>query len=208
MKTALLVTGGLAPPAFVIESRLKEISFSCAADSGLDTMRSWNIAPQLIVGDMDSLADTGVLREYADVERHPAYKDLTDTELGLKALRDRGYGRILVAGGGGGRIDHLLAIFSLFNRPDGPDEWLTHNERLVRISARSSFSLNSGDTVSVFPLVRGGRNMKSSGLEWPLDGLDWNPGDFGVSNIAVRNEITIDPGDFPLIIILPLMGER
>jgi len=207
MKSALLVTGGLAPPASVIKNRLPEFLFCCAADSGLDTMRLWNIRPQLVVGDMDSLVDTGVLSDYAEVERHPVHKDLTDTELGLKALRDRGYERIVVAGGGGGRIDHLLAIFALFNRKEGPDEWLTNNERLVRISDTASFGVSPGDTISVFPLSGGGLGMKSSGLEWPLNGLDWNSSDFGVSNIAVDSCITIDPGKFPLIIILPLTGK-
>ncbi len=204
MKSALLVTGGLAPPAHCIEDRMGEFLFSCAADSGLDTMRRWNMRPQLVVGDMDSLSDADLLLEYAEVERHPVHKDLTDTELGLSALRDRGFERIVVAGGGGGRIDHLLAIFALFNRIDGPDEWLTNNERLIRITECTSFTVRTGDTVSVFPLAGGGHSMKSTGLEWPLDDLDWNPGDFGVSNVAVCPHITIKPGEFPLVVIVPL----
>ena len=53
----------------------------------------------------------------ADVERHPADKDATDLELALRRARaTRGAQRIVVVGGGGGRLDHFLANALLLAR--------------------------------------------------------------------------------------------
>lgn len=183
---------------------MTEFSFVCAADSGLDVLRSWGVKPDLVVGDMDSIADPSVLAEYPDVMPFPRDKDDTDTEIGIRALRSRGFGRIVIAGGGGGRLDHLLAVRALLERPDGPDEWLTRSERVVRLEDPTTFNVNAGSTISVFPLAGGASGMKSSGLKWPLDGLWWDQGHFGVSNIAVADRIAIDPGERPIFVILPL----
>jgi thiamine pyrophosphokinase len=206
VKTALLVTGGDAPGLELIQHRLEECSFICAADSGLDVLISWGVEPDLVVGDMDSISDPAVLDRYPGSIRHPADKDDTDTEIGIRELRARGYQRILLIGGGGGRLDHLLAIRALFDRPWGQDEWLTHRERVVRIAGGTIFAVPLGSTVSVFPLSTGASGMASTGLKWPLDGLCWEPGEFGVSNRAVSSEICISPGTHPVLVVLPLLA--
>jgi len=204
-RTGLLVTGGDTPPFIALQPRMKEFSFICAADSGLDTLRNWGVEPDLVVGDMDSLSDPSILGQYRDVQTFPRDKDDTDTELGIRALRTLGYERVVVAGGGGGRLDHLLALRSLLEREDGPDEWFTAAERVVRIGTATTFKVQTGATVSVFPLGDGASGMKSRGLKWPLDGLSWDRGHFGVSNIATATEIFIEPGFQPVFIILPVL---
>ncbi|HUW68989.1 MAG TPA: thiamine diphosphokinase [bacterium] len=201
---ALLVTGGDAPPWRAMKKRMAEFSFVCAADSGLDVLRSWGVRPNLVVGDMDSIADPAVLAEYPDVLPFPRDKDDTDTEIGIRELRSRGFGRVVLAGGGGGRLDHLLAVRALLERPNGPDEWLTRSERVVRLEEPTTFRVTAGATVSVFPLAGGASGMKSHGLKWPLDGLRWDQGHFGVSNVATADSIVIDPGERPVFVILTL----
>jgi thiamine pyrophosphokinase len=203
-RTALLVIGGDAPPFSAIEGRLPEFSFICAADSGLDALRSWGLRPDLVVGDMDSVSDPSILADYPDVLTFPRDKDELDTEIGLRELRSRGFGRIVMAGGGGGRLDHLLALRSLLERPSGPDEWICRSERVVRIDEPARFSVSPGSIVSVFPLAAGASGMHSEGLKWPLDGLSWDASRFGVSNVAAKGEILIDPGQRPVFAILPL----
>jgi len=156
------------------------------------------------VGDFDSLADPSVLSEYSAVIRHPAAKDDTDTEIGLCELRARGWLRVTMAGGGGGRLDHLLALRALFERPDGPDEWITARERVLKLSAPADFILAPGATVSVFPLSGGASGMESEGLAWPLAGLSWDAGHFGVSNVATTGRFRVKPGKTPLLLVLPL----
>ncbi|HOX33993.1 MAG TPA: thiamine diphosphokinase [Spirochaetales bacterium] len=208
---ALLVVGGEAPPQRRLASRFASFGLVCAADSGLDTLAAWGRSPDLVVGDMDSLSDLRLLDAYPEAEilRARRDKDETDTELGLAALAARGATRIVLAGGGGGRLDHLLAIRAIFER-DGsggrprPSEWHTANAelRLVEAGAALRLSAPHGSMVSVFPLARGARGMGSVGLRWPLDGLDWGPGDFGVSNEAPAGEFTVSAGEGELLVLI------
>lgn len=203
MDSALLVTGGLAPEYSVLSSRMADFSFVCAADSGLDTLRAWGVRPDLVLGDFDSLHDPAVLAEYEGVVRHPTDKDDTDTELGLKELRARGYGRVTMAGGGGGRLDHLFALRALFELPWGPDAWYAPGELVLRIRGPLELDLKDGGLISAFPTARGASGMRSEGLRWPLGGLRWGPGEFGISNRALGGKALITPGDGELIVVAP-----
>lgn len=206
MNKALLVVGGDAPAKSAVERRFPSFDFVCAADSGLEVAREWGLRPDLIAGDMDSLARPELLDEYPEAEKVVVshLKDETDTELALRLLFEKGYRDVTVAGGGGGRLDHLLAIRSLFERPVRPREWWTARERVVLAEAPFEATLSAGSVVSVFPLARGARGMRSSGLRWPLEGLEWGPGGFGVSNEASGGRVRIEPGEGELLVILPL----
>ncbi|MDX9897943.1 MAG: thiamine diphosphokinase [Spirochaetia bacterium] len=203
-QTALLVIGGDPPPFRALQDRLSEFSFICAADSGLDTLRAWNLRPDLVVGDMDSISNPAIISEYPGSMVFPVDKDDTDTEIGLAELRKRGYETIVMAGGGGGRLDHLLALRALLERPSGPDEWLCSGSRIVRLQEPRRFRVGTGATVSVFPLSGGAIGMHSEGLRWPLAGLSWDQSHFGISNMASSDEVLIDPGQRPVFVVLPL----
>lgn len=203
---ALLAIGGEAPPYESVAPILGDVRFICAADSGLDTLRAWGLMADLVVGDMDSIADPSILSDYPEVMVFPRDKDDSDTEIGLRELRRRGYDRIAMVGGGGGRLDHLLALRALFERPSGPDEWFSPGGRVVRIDEPTSFEAKAGDLVSVFPLSGGAFGMSSSGLKWPLEGLSWNQGGFGLSNEALGDRFSIDPGQRPVLVVLGPAG--
>jgi len=113
---ALLVIGGAGPAPGVLAAMAREAQRIVAADSGLDLCLTAGIVPDLVVGDMDSLSDPRLLDAYPPerVLRFPTDKDETDTEIGMRLLRERGYQSISIAGGGGGRLDHLMAIMGLF----------------------------------------------------------------------------------------------
>lgn len=206
-RPALLVVGGDGPPFSSIGPLLPKYGFVCAADSGYDLARSWGLVPDLIVGDMDSIRDPASLPAGVETLVFPRDKDDTDTELGLTILRKRGYGPIAIAGGGGGRLDHLLAIRAAFERPGGPDEWLTGSDYVVRISEAGEFSARPGAIVSVFPLSGGASGMGSVGLKWPLEGLSWDASRYGVSNEAPTGLFSVTPGSEPLLVVVALSFE-
>jgi thiamine pyrophosphokinase len=59
--------------------------------------------------------------------------------------------------------------------------------------------------VSVFPLGQGPWDAESEGLRWPLAGLPWDRGFFGISNVAeARFALRAKKGRF--LVILPLAG--
>jgi thiamine pyrophosphokinase len=170
---------------------------------------------------MDSLDDPSRLDSYPEdrVIRCPGEKDFTDTELVLSLLWEKGCDEIWLLGGGGGRADHFFALRSLFERERFPSRWLTAAEEIFCVEAPGGLVYADGDSaplenekdrisggslVSVFPLGGGPWEASSRGLKWPLAGLDWNRGFFGVSNVAVDGKFAIQAERGRFLVVLPL----
>ncbi|MDR3201153.1 MAG: thiamine diphosphokinase [Spirochaetales bacterium] len=192
--TGCIFTGGLGPLKENCAKYLDEADLSVAADSGLLLARSFGIRPDYIVGDMDSLPDTRILGEYepSRVFTYPREKDFTDTELGIRLAREKGCDRVIILGGGGGRMDHFLALYSLFHRENPPALWLTDRDEILYINSRCVLEGRAGQEISLFPVGSDPVRMKSSGLKWPLDELLWRVGDIGISNIVADTRAVIE----------------
>jgi len=179
-----------------------------AADSGLAVAREGHIAPDWIVGDFDSLGDVKLLAEYppARTVRYSPEKDDTDTELAFRLARELGCAHIEVAGAGGGRIDHFIAMYAMFLREEHPNAWHAHGESAfwLRAGGVARLRLTLQSLVSVFPLGDICNGMHSDGLQWTLDGLDWGKGRFGISNRNTVREPVIRAGSCPLLVVAPL----
>ncbi len=174
------------------EARMPD--FVVAADSGIEALRVYDdyfsradmdfrkaenfrpkidFSPDLILGDFDSVSDPKILSQYPDeiIEKSPAYKDLTDTELAINAVRSRfGDAFITLVGGAGGRADHFLGIFDLFGGKHSPDAWLCGEQVLLNAKRRKFFveNLDAGSPISVARASRQFRGGKiiTRGLEW------------------------------------------
>ena len=190
-----MITGGEGPGRETLREIAGQADMFAAADSGLAAAEDAGLSPNWVLGDMDSLEDPGRLEKYPPerVLRYPPDKDFTDTELAVTLLREKGCDEIWLAGGGGGRIDHFFAIRSLFERKTPPDRWFTANEEIscLREGRTLDAALPAGSLVSVFPLGAGPWEAKSAGLKWPLDGLSWDRGGFGLSNVAAEGPFQI-----------------
>lgn len=205
---ALIITGGEHPPVHFLRKAADSVDVVIAADSGLAVARKGHIAPDWIVGDFDSLGDVKLLAEYppARIVRYSPEKDDTDTELAFRLATELGCTHVEVAGAGGGRIDHFIAMYAMFLREEHPEAWHARGE--------SAFWLKEGQTarlrlkpqslVSVFPLGDTCAGMHSDGLQWRLDGLRWDKGRFGISNRNTMQEPLIGAGSCPLLVVAPL----
>ena len=212
---ALIFTGGEGPAPEFARRLADAADFVIAADSGLTAALAAGIFPDLAVGDFDSLPDRRALAAMPSgtVLEYPADKDDTDTELAIRIAAERGADWIVIAGGGGGRLDHLLGIFCLFARGSGlaPRAWHTKAESVYAIAAGETarFGALPGDLVSVFPSgCDGSSGMASERLKWPLEGLVWEKGGFGISNVATGTGMSISAGASGLVVILPGGRER
>lgn len=174
-----------------------------AADSGVDHARSLGWPIHLIVGDLDSVSTSGIddaVAAGARVDRHPPDKDATDLELALAAARDAGATEVLVVGGHGGRVDHFLANVLLLAHPAFSN---------MQVRARFGHALvtvvrhvavltgHPGELCSLLPVGGIAREVRTTGLRFPLHGEDLNPGSTrGVSNQfdEPRATVTVDTG--------------
>jgi len=218
---AIIFTGGLAPPVHVIKVIMQEASSNplfIAADSGLLSAESAGLQPDWVVGDMDSLNDDAKLASLPPqrILRTEHDKDFTDTEMAFALAIDQGCNDFWIIGGGGGRIDHLFGIRSLFERDIFPGRWITDSADIWCIDSGQQsksghfgkseikHSLEIGAVVSVFPLGGDPWKAKSTGLKWPLDTVVWDRGFFGLSNVAVDDKFSIKAESGRFMVILPL----
>jgi len=202
----LLVVGGAGPGRQLLADYARGMDVIVAADSGLEAALAAGITPAFVVGDMDSLSDCALLDQFPPerVVRFSPDKDETDTEIGMRTLRERGCGDITIAGGAGGRIDHLLAIAALFERDAPPRRWLTDREDIRLVEGAADFAGWEGATVSVFPLGARASDMHSEGLHWPLDGLEFRRGYGGISNRVTAERVRISVGIGKLLVVRSL----
>ena len=190
LSTGLLLLGSAGPPRALVAPFLDRAGMVVAADSGFDLAVTLGLEPDLVVGDLDSVTGHAELARLpaGRVRRADRDKALTDAELGLQVLTAHGCSRIIVAGGGGGRFDHQLAVLGLFERDRRLQVWLTAAEHMQVITGCARFRGQRGSTVSLFPLSGAAGGLSSRGLRWPLDGLRLRRGYASVSNVVVDDE--------------------
>jgi len=213
--TGIVFTGGEGPPPEIIRALLAGLPdgfLIAAADSGLDAVENAGLKPDWIIGDMDSIGDMARLNVYPAerVMRYPPDKDYTDTELAFSLLRERGCGEIWIAGGGGGRVDHLFGIRSMLERDVFPTRWILDSADIYCVDAAGKENgavLNgcsdANALVSVFPLGAGPWKVSSAGLKWALNDLVWDRGFFGLSNETLGGEFSINAERGRFMVIVP-----
>lgn len=207
----LVVTGGDPIPAAALH-RLPPAACVIGVDSGVAHAVALGLHVDLAIGDFDSLDPAVLARveaEGAGVERHPVAKDATDLELGLEAAARHGAGRVIVLGGHGGRLDHLLANALLLAAPRFAD--LVVEARMgpavvtvARPATPAAVAGTRGEGVSLLPVGGVAEGVTTSGLAYPLHGEDLAPGTTrGVSNELTGTCATVDLIRGTLLVVRP-----
>lgn len=203
---ALIVLAGDAPGTELLRSCAGCSDLTIAADKGLEAFHAAGVEPDLLVGDMDSIAPA-VLEAYASriaQERLNCEKDDTDGEHALNTAIARGADQITILGALGGRMDHAMSNLMLLVRAGRRGvraEILTEQMRIVRVCGETVVRGAKGDTFSLIPLGEA-RGVTISGcyyhsaeeLTFPCDTS------LGVSNVFTQDEarITVKEGDLLL----------
>jgi len=190
---AIVIAGG-DPIDHSAIAGLPPHAWTVAADSGLDLAHALGLAVDLVVGDMDSVDPELLAAAQAagtEVELHPPDKDATDLELALDAVVRRGHTRVIVLGGHGGRIDHLLGNALLLARSDRADttiEWRIRTSTVVPVHSHRPVTIagSPGDTVSILPVGGDAVRVTTSGLRWALENDRLTSG----STRGISNEMT------------------
>lgn len=189
MTRALIFAGGDAPGLGPTD--LPGADLVIAADSGLHHALDMGVTPGLVIGDLDS-ADPDLVssaeRAGAEVIRYSADKDQTDLELALGTAVERGADELVVIGGLGGRLDHLLANCALL----AADRWAPQRVRLIDATAslwvvRGERNLVLRPDAVVTLLAYGGSaNVSTTGMRWDLREATLTAGSsWGVSNEVI-----------------------
>ncbi|MEJ5255122.1 MAG: thiamine diphosphokinase [Acidimicrobiales bacterium] len=206
---AVVFTGGERPDPEVLAGVPRDV-YVIAADSGLHHALELGWPVHLAIGDFDSV-DIGLLAHAESrgtvVESHPETKDRTDLDLALRRARQLGARRVIVLGGGGGRLDHLLAnALVLASEELAPLEIeARHSGACLHVVRRFAELLGTpGELVTLLPVNGPVHGVTTEGLLYPLDHETLHPGTTrGVSNELLAERATVRVGEGVLLAIQP-----
>lgn len=179
-RTVVVVTGGEPPIGAAVDAALADVPEAAvivAADSGVHHAALLGLAVHHAVGDFDSAdPDTLAALEAAGTEvvAHPVDKDATDLELALGVAEDLGARRVVVLGGGGGRLDHLLGNLLVLAAPRFANLVVdaalgAAAVHVARPWAPTVLHGRPGDLVTLLPAHGPAVGVVTDGLLYPLD---------------------------------------
>ncbi len=188
-KWGVLFIGGEGPSEQRVAQICQDADLIAAADGGLQKALDSGVVPAAVIGDMDSF--TSAIPDGIELEHHPIDKDYSDTELGIAWLRRKGMQNIVLIGGGGGRMDHLFAIMTLFWLPNPPCRWYTAQDELIFVRESMSIVAPLEQIVSIFAIPGKPVSAKSQGLFWPLDNLVLDTSHLSLSNRVIAKQVQL-----------------
>lgn len=201
--TIVIFAGGARPVGRRVRSVVSAGTYVIAADGGADHAFALGVPIDLAIGDFDSISAEGLAaleRNDVRVERHPAAKDATDLELALDTAAVLRPQRVVVVGGTGGRLDHVLGELSLLadDRYAEIEVDALLGQATVHVVRRDRVLTGRvGELVSLFALHGPALGVVTDGLVYPLREETLLPGSTrGVSNLFAepRARVALEGG--------------
>ena len=209
MIKTLIVSGGNVEDNILTNFK-NEFNYVIASDRGLEELDKYNIVPNYIIGDFDSI-DKEILNKYIKnkdikiMELNPE-KDYTDTHMALKLAIELKSTSIIIIGAIGTRLDHTIANIHILK------EALDENIECRIIDSRNEIQLLNKRTIlklddnykyiSLIPLTTEVKGITLQGFKYSLEDDTLEIGhSIGVSNEQIEEKAEIDLKEGILILI-------
>ena len=198
-ETAIVLLGGDAIDAKAIGA-LPANCTVIAADSGVELAPMLGLDISVVIGDLDSIEATALeaLKALGTiVVQHAVDKNESDAELAMRYAASLGVTRLIVLSGGGGRLDHQLALFAVMFldslRGTRIEVRLARSRAYpVRSGETITISCTTGDVIGLIPFGGDAHGVTTSNLHWPLsDGSLIAAASRGISNRARADEVSV-----------------
>ena len=202
MRAVIFANGDASDPN-IVRHWTAQADLIIAADGGTRHALSAGVLPQVVIGDLDSLADAD--REQLDRSSvqlivYPTHKDQTDLELAVRYARQQQATEIIILGALGGRWDQSLANVMLLAAPElaqVPVRLVDHALSIQVIRDRAEIAGRAGDTLSLIALTGDAHGVTIEGCEYPLNEAALPFGaTLGISNVFAQPtaKITVRQG--------------
>ncbi|KGM96072.1 thiamine pyrophosphokinase [Clostridium novyi A str. 4552] len=204
----VIISGGNSPSYTLIKKELRGSEYLIAADSGANALFKYDIFPDCIIGDLDSIKSTA-LNYYKNrnitIIEYPPEKDSTDTEIAINRAIKLGATEIVLLGCTGSRVDHvfgnigmLLKCLNLGILCSIKDD----NNTIILKDKSTKLKGNIGDTFSLIPYSEKVNNLNIIGAKYPLVDYNLKLGSaLGISNVFEEEEVKIEFDSGKLLII-------
>ncbi len=201
MSNAIVFVGSEGPSQLQLPPGI-DFDLTVAADSGYDLALRLSIPVDVFIGDMDSTKHSTSIQAQKIVKLQRD-KDISDTEAALQIVREHAIDSYVLVGGGGGRLDHLYGILTLFNTYGPPLAWFTQEESLLCISDTWTGRCRIGATLSLLPACIGASSLVTThGLKWDVCSYQVNSRCISLSNEVSNEEVTIQVVGSPIFLSL------
>lgn len=193
---AVIISGGSRVSDEKVKSVMEDCDLLICADRGLDHALSYNLVPDYVIGDMDSV-NPRILEAAATskIITSPAEKDLTDTHLAVEKALESGCDRIDILCATGLRSDHAIANIRLLLviESSGATGRIIDDENTMYLcTGRTLFKGKEGMTVSLVSMDSRTKGITLEGFRYPLTdfdaGMDWVG---GISNVITSYEASV-----------------
>ena len=169
---------------------LKDKKYIYCADGGLKYALDIGVVPLEIWGDLDSIDNSLVEKAKSlgsKVIQFDPRKDFTDGELVLSELVKKDFDKIIVLGGLGGRIDHLLTNLNLLFKFDNII-FVDEKEIIFRADNNSEITWHKDKTISFIPMSDIVEEITLIGFEYPLNNYTVHRGETICTSNIIRSE--------------------
>lgn len=209
MNTAVILVNGSPPSKTLLKTMLQKADVFICADGGANTAARYDLSPDYIVGDFDSILPVTKKRFSSVSQKVIRNQNSTDLEKALLFAVRKKFSVIYVLGATGGRIDHELGNLSALVKFSKKAEVVFVDKfGEIRYIGRSrSLNIPDGTTLSLLPMTACD-GVSTEGLFWNLhNGRLRMGGKDSISNVAIKNEITIKVKRGDLLVFL-LKGKK
>jgi thiamine pyrophosphokinase len=197
-RTCIIVASGNLLLTPRIKQLLKKADLIVAADGGAAHLKHKDIAPHVIIGDMDSIdPDTRRFfeKKLTPILPHPSRKNQTDTELCIEFAVKKGAADITLLGVTGDRLDHTLANIFLLRKLSAlgiQSRIIDAKNEIYLVTDHLELAGKPGDLLSVLPISDKVTGLTLTGLEYPLENATIPMGSsLGISNYFKKTRGTI-----------------
>ncbi|AQS09291.1 thiamine pyrophosphokinase [Clostridium saccharobutylicum] len=176
----MIVSGGTAPSKKLLGNYIDKVDFIIAADKGSECLYSYNIIPDLLLGDFDSTNKeilNSIKLKAREVLEFPPEKDYTDTEIAIIEALKRGAEKIYLFGATGSRMDHTLGNVGLLlttKKKGAILEIIDDHNKIYLAEKTMKLYGKYGENISFHALCDKVTKFKIKGAKYNLDSYDIN----------------------------------
>lgn len=211
-KKAVIISGGSLDTSFarsVLDHVQPEIRIG--VDRGLFFFHANGILPTHVVGDFDSI-DQGILPSYREnpeieVRTYNPVKDATDTEIALRLAVELQAKEVVLLGGTGTRLDHVLGniqCLKILQEAKVKGWMLDPHNRISLLDQETILRKEEafGTYLSFFPLGGAVEHFSVEGAKYPLTDHTLSPYDsLCVSNEYADEKVSIHFSEGTVVLI-------
>jgi thiamine pyrophosphokinase len=192
-RRALIIANGEPPKKQRLQALAREATMIICADGGADIARKFDLAPNAIVGDLDSIHAETLVKFHKVPTYQESDDQTTDLEKAVAWAIKAKYDHITVVGGTGKRLDHTVGNLGVVTKfyPDAVIRFVDDSGELTFVGRELKIDAKKGEVVSLIPLNRC-EGVTTENLRYALDGETLELGvREGTSNVVTGSPVTV-----------------